>query len=351
MEPLILAASLACSGLAALTSGMLVARRARPLRERIDELEGELNRERNTSRRRLEETRKEGRAALDRTRAAVGLPPGPVVTMQGARLAVALKQRMLGVEGVSHVTLVDETGLAWTREEDAAEAALAAVGGEALRLARALGFEARELHLETNDARHLVVRPLHFLSPPLALVTLSLSRPAAASLLDATVAYAMLAAQAEGLEAESAAADALAGMSEAKSGSGAVAESLLAELSALRASCAARSLTVTLGEELLACQSAGGPSLETMLRVTTSLRALASYAERRLGVALRRLDLASAAGGVATFAPLGTSGRFQLLAVADAPGIDALTIDRLIGRLRRLLPPAPPVERDVRRVA
>ena len=345
-----LAASLACSGLAALTSGVLVARRARPLRERIDELEGELNRERNSSRRRIEEARKEARTALDRTRAAVGLPPGPVVTMQGARLAVALKQRVLGVEGVSHVTVVDESGLAWTSEQEAAEAALAAVGGEALRLARALGFEARELHLETNDAQHIVVRPLHFLSPPLALVTLSLSRPAPASVLDATVAYAMLAAQAEGLEVESMV-DALAGLSESKSSGGAVAESLLNELGALRASCAARSLAVTLGEELLACQCAGGPSLETTLRLTTSLRALASYAERRLGVGLRRVDLVAAGGGVATFAPLGTSGRFQLLAVADAPGIDALTIDRLIGRLRRLLPPAPPVERDVRRVA
>jgi hypothetical protein len=309
-----------------------------------------LYRERAMSRRREEALREETKAADARTRVAMGLPLSAIAPMRGAQLARAVHTRVVGLASVDAAVVADESGLCWTRETSWLDNPLGATGGEALRIARGLGANVRELHFEMANAQHFVVRPLVSATPPLALVTASTSRPPSPFALDSAVSFAMLAA---GEELRVDGTDPLtgSGLHTGANEPSAVADNLLRELSSARPGSHARALIVTMGDELLAADGEDGPSRDYALTTSRSLRGLMAYATNRTRVAVRRVDVSTMAGNIMTISPLGGSGRFSLIAVSAGTPIDTLAVDRLVGRLRRFLPSPLQTNPQVRRVA
>ncbi len=344
--------ALATVPVAAATAWLVRSRVRDPLRRRIVALDDELARERASARRRLDEAAREQKVTLARMYAALGLPAEQQPRAQaGRRFAASLVERVSGLSEVDAVTVADESGLSWVEESSEADASLAAAGGEALRVSLALDVGWRQVHVELADARHVVVRPLPGTFPRLALVTCTTSRPTSAFALDATVAFAAIASGAAVPDAG--AGDTFAGHDHGPGteGRGQVAQNLEAELVTARASCGARAMLVALGDDPLASISRNGPMSARLTALVGALRPLLGTFERRLGATGRRIELTNAAGSTVTFAPLGTAGRFGLLAVGAERPVDPAVVDRLIGRLRRFLPAPPALDITPRGVA
>lgn len=341
----ILLASTALTTLAASGGTFFVIHRAaRAAFERqLGALRDELSRERASARRRAEAAHEELKLARERTRTAVGLPPEALEPTRGQRLASAVVARVRGLTGVDHVSVVDEAGLAWAGEGTEQGASYAAVGGAALSSARTSGLAVREVHIELADARHIVVRPLAGTVPALALVATSVSRPVTSYALDSTVAFAALALGVEdSLRPHS---DPLTGPGlRGTAADGSVARELERELAQARAATAARTLLITVEGNVLAGSSDEGPDLARSQQITAALCQLSASIERRLGVAPHRIDLTTACASTATLAPLVKSGRFQLFAIAPEGTVDTAIVDRLVGRIRRLMPAKPTLD-------
>lgn len=340
--------ALASSSLAVTTGSLVRARVRKPLIRRIAELDDEITRERAVMRRRLDESERERKATIAHMRTALGMTAEgeSKVVLSGHQFAQRVVDRVMGLSEVDAATISDEVGLPWVREVNAADAQLAAAAGSVLRAAPAIQFDWRQVHVELADARHLVVRPLLGTFPRLALVTSSTSRPTSAFALDATLAFAAISNGALATTAGPEPADPLVGHDSqpGEAAKGQVAQNLQAELESARATCGARALVVAIGDDALAAAVVNGPDRSRIDCLIRALRPLLSSVERRCRSTGRRVELTSTAGSCVTFAPLGTAGRFGLLAVgADGP-IDPAVIDRLVGRLRRFLPTPAAIE-------
>ncbi|MBL9024864.1 MAG: hypothetical protein JNL21_21890 [Myxococcales bacterium] len=349
MDALWLATSGVAALLGSLGSGYWASKRARAaLEPKIAELEGALGRERSASRRRADEDRRALERANERARALVGLAPGEAPVLRGAALARALVDRVAGLAAIESVSVVDREGLAWASSP--AAPALDAVAGAALRLEEVLESPLREIRLETMDVRHLVVRPLIATLPRLALATVTSSRRTPAFLLDAVVAFAAEACGAADISSSSAASSALARTADTVALAGslasdvdsAVAREVARELEAARASSGLAGLAVTMGDAILASSGDALPTRDSCLRLTRGASLLAAAAEQRIG-AVRRIDLAGP-GSTVAICRLGRSGKLTLLAFDAGAEVGDAVIDRLVGRLRRFVPPQPTIE-------
>lgn len=340
-----------CSALAA--GAFMRARVRSPLLRQISALDGELSRERAVMRRRLHDVERERNSTEARMHAALGLPAAGAIKQQiGRRFAQRLVERVAGLTDVDAATVADEAGLAWVPEAGPDQAALAAAAGGVLQIAQRLQVECRQVHVELADARHLVVRPVPGTFPRLALATSTTSRPTSAFALDATLAFAAISNGAAAAISDADPTDPFAGH-DSRPGEdikGQVAQNLESELQSARTMCGARALVVAIGDEPLAAAVINGPDREAIGSLIRALRPLLASVERRCRAPGRRIELTCTAGSCVTFAPLGTAGRFGLLTVgADGP-TDPTVVDRMVGRLRRFLPPPTPLELSPRGV-
>ncbi len=336
IETLTAGVALASAALAAGATAWLAHGRARPAEERLRVLEEQMGMERASARRRATEVSLLHERDLARLRTALGLPLVASVAepVRGRRLAIAMQDRLRGLVGAEEVVVGDAQGLGWTQEGGPRETALAsccaAVLGE-----RFLGQLPRQVHVELEDARHIVIRPVPGTEPSIALVVGAMSRPAPTIALDAVLAFAAAQLQHDGDDVSPVG---LTGFESDVSGVASAAAEIVFELATEAKQASLGVLAVGAGDELLAGYAPDGPPGDALDALLSMMLRSARQLGHRLGGRVRRLDWTSRTGSTASLVLLGASGRSWSLAVRRDGLADAAVFDRVAGRLRRLLP-------------
>jgi hypothetical protein len=337
----ILAASSA--GLASLVAGLVTARRAtkrleatRAEHERLRELD------RGTLRRRLESAESELAVAQQHARRLAGLDPLAASTLQGAALAGRVARRLGGLS-LDSVVVADDAGLGWVGTTNAEGDALAASAGAFLTH---LSAQATGLDVELADTRHVSLRRLPGSLPNLALGATAVSQLPAPHAVASAIELARLSSGAP-LEPSARPEPRRAWRLGADSTSQ-VTATLCDELERARGE--RELLAILAGNDLLAASADTGMSTQDFTLLTQRVIAAVSFLERRMG-SVARCGIAHLSDGrTLSVAPLG-QGRFRVAALDDTGGVDGLFVDRLIGRVRRLLPAPAAGEVLLRRVA
>lgn len=332
MNEWILAASSA--GLASVITGLVTARRAAS-RARADSDQAR-EQERSAARRRIESAERALVVAEQHARRLAGLDPLLVPTMQGGLLARAVAKRLSGLS-IDCVVLADDAGLAWVGTPDATSDAVAASAGAYLV---ALSNEAVGLDVELADTRHVALRVLPGASPRLALGAVGTSQPPAPHAIVAAVELARVATGAVD-EPVVRARDRRPYRIGADSPSQ-VTAALCDELERARGE--RELLAIFAGVDLLAASAESSLSPPSFTSLTGKVIDVVSYLERRMGSTARCAAAHLSDGRTLSIAPLG-QGRFRVAALDDVGGLDGLLVERLVGRVRRLLPA--PVASDV----
>lgn len=347
-DMLVWGATLGAGLFASMASAVTARRLARgPLLSRVSELEENVARvEASARRREMDEATRHARREK-RLRSALGLPDGlDAPRLAGRALAESVVERLRGLASLDACVVTDDLGLSWTTEDVAESVGLAAIGGAVLG-ADLRGVRPRSMHIELDDARHVVVRPITGTMPALALATLSTSRPVGPFALDAVTAHASLLLAAEDVESETCP---LTGWPVRISRQDApILMKLSRELEEECQPAGAGMLAVLVGDEVIAAYGADGPREEEIAAFASKVRGVLSRVELRMGSRARRVDWVGPAGATLSLAPLGGTGRTSVLVIRREGPVQSATFDRLTGRLRRLLPAeSPPAAREAR---
>jgi hypothetical protein len=259
----------------------------------------------------------------------------------------AIAARLRGFAFIEGAVVADAHGLPLSRGETPAARSLAALVAHAERLEKSAEGALEgivEIAVTTQDARHAALRRLPDWTEGAWLGALAQSQPPAPLALDAAVAGALL-ARPEAPTTRSgrpgvAVASALAGHHAiAGEDRGASTKQLTAELTRIAAATGARALVFCQDRRVLCGVFNDGPTEGTAASLLAALEAFRGAAARALHSNIARVDVVVREGAVVTLAPLSAQSRFALLAITSGGALDVLEIDRLIGRIRRLVPP------------
>lgn len=330
-------------GLAAATSALAARAATRgPLLARLKMLDDHYAREISSARRREHEGARRSASKVKLLRSALGLPfesDDLALTPRGRALAESVVERLHGLASVDRCIVADAQGLPWTAGDFAEAAALAACAGSAIG-ATLRGTSSRSLHVELDDARHVVVRLVPGTMPTLALAVLSTSRPASAFALDAVLAHASLLMAADDVDVDLD--DPLTGWSSRASRIDApVTLRLARELEDAAPAVSCGSMALFVGDDMVAAYGTDGPRRDDLPIFAAALREALAQIESRLRCRARRIDWIGRSGAAITLSPLGTSRRTAVLVTRRDGPVDGSAFDRLGGRLRRLLPADP----------
>lgn len=357
MEPVILALSGALVSAAfGLGGAFMGARRGREraraeAQPRLDALEREVRR----SSSRVEEAERRGRLAGEHLRAAAVAPllaaaaPPTYPGRPSPREIDAIAARLRGFAFLEGVVVADAAGLALSRDETLSARELAALVPRVAALETGPGGaldDIVEVILVTRDARHAALRRLPAWTGGAFLGAMARSQPPASLALDAAVAGAILARSAEATRdrgrVEPRLPSPLQGAHSIVGGDrGANTKQLLGELERMTATTGARALALGLGGQVICGVFNDGPAESVGAALLARLDAFTAGAARALRDEIVRVEITLGDRSVVVFAPLQAASRFALLAVTTGRALDALEVDRLIGRIRRLLPPPP----------
>jgi hypothetical protein len=326
------------------------ARAEEDARPRLDAMSRELRRAAAGA----QEAEQRGRGASERFRTAALAPlladaAAPHYADRPApRELDAIAARLRGFAFLDGAVVADARGLPLSRDDTPAARALSAL------IAHAESLEKRaegalegvvEISVTTQDARHAALRRLPEWTRGAWLGALAQSQPPAPLALDAAVAGALL-ARPEAPNARSgrpalAVASALAGHHAiAGEDRGASTKQLTAELERIAATTGARALVFAQERRVLCGVFNDGPTEGTAAALLVALEHFRGAAARALHANIARVDVVLREGAVVTLAPLSAQSRFSLLAITSGRALDVLEIERLIGRIRRLVPPA-----------
>jgi hypothetical protein len=340
----------------AAVGAMVGASRARrgALAETAPRLEA-LDRELRRSTARVEEAEKRGRLVGEQLRAAVMAPAadGLGATVYADRASPreldAIAGRLRGFAFLDGVVVAGEQGIAFSRDESEASRTLAVL------IARLFALEARdseergaladiqELTLVTRDARHVALRRLPAWTGAF-LGAMSRSQAPSSLALDAAVAGAILSRP----TGERRAPGQVARVGSALHGAhgivgedrGSSTKQLAGELTRMSSVTQARALAFGREGRIICGVFADGPPESVSSALLQRLDAFTSAAARAVRSDVMRVTVKLADGSVVLFSPLQASSRFALLAVTSGAALEPLEVDRLVGRIRRLVPAA-----------
>jgi hypothetical protein len=362
IEPLTLALSAAAASVVFGSLGALLgaqrgrARTTLDVQPRLDALERELRR----SATRIAEAERRGRLAGEQLRAAAmathasDLVPATYPRRPGPRELDGIAARLRGFAFLDAVVVADAAGLPLSRDETRASRELASLVPKVVLLESSAGGALdgiAAVSIVTRDARHFTLRRLPDWTGGAFLGAMAHSQAPAPLALDAAVAGAILArpstepregAPAGGVVSALAGVHAVIGADR-----GANTRQLVGELERMTAATEARALAFGREGQVISGVLCDGPPESVVAALLGQLDAFTAAVGRALHSEIASIELTLRDGSVVVFAPLQATSRFALLAISAGRGLDPLEIDRLIGRIRRLLPPSAPMDRTV----
>jgi hypothetical protein len=306
---------------------------------------------------RADQAERVGRATAERWREAAMAPylaevvPPVYVSRPAPRELDAIAARLRGFAFLDAVAVADRTGLILSRVGCAEDSDVAVLAAHVASLEA--GSEGcleglREVQVVTSDARHMTVRPLPEWTRGAWLAALSRSQPPAPLAMDAAIAGAVLSRSEDPAEARFRLRNAsgkersvLAGSSgPVGEGRGPAVRQLVAELTRSLASTGAAALFLTQNGRLLCGAQTDGPGEALAGLLAGKLSAFRDAATRALHGSVTRVEVVGRDRDLSTLAPLSSDSRFSLLSITRGAPLDALEVDRLVGRIRRLVPSA-----------